>query len=347
VRQPRPAATLATLAAGAALSGCAAAPPGHASANAAHEARFDPTGLEERIFETASGSELSRDAMLERMARADVVYLGEKHDNARQHRLQVEVIEAMLVRGRRPSIAFEVFSREQTSVLMGYAEGGGPAEPDQLEAGIRQALGWADPRRDESWAFYGPLLDLARREHLHAAGIDLPRALRLRMARAGLEGLTGVERSLLAPSDFEDEAYAELVKGWLRESHCGFGDDAYLSRLYRTWLERNEAMAAAIDVTLADHEDQPVVVIVGSGHVRHGMGVPERLARRRPGIEQVNLAFVETRSGMRDAAAYFAPAEIGGRAFGPRHDYVWFTEPAGPFTDPCAAAHAPPGKSQR
>ena len=37
---------------------------------------------------------------------------------------------------------------------------------------------------------------------------------------------------------------------------------------------------------------------------------------------------IDVYRGDREPEAYFAPASIGGRAFGPRHDYIWFTAPS-------------------
>src|SRR5262245_58173308 len=50
-------------------------------------------------------------------ARADFVLLGETHDNPDHHRLQLELLEAMVRAGRRPAVALEQLDREHQAAL--------------------------------------------------------------------------------------------------------------------------------------------------------------------------------------------------------------------------------------
>ena len=292
------------------------------------------------VFDTGARAPVSREQLLDAMSEAQVVYLGEKHDNPHHHAWQQHVVESLVERGRRPAIALEVFSVEQTPVLMGYVQA--PAGARGLEDAVRRGLGWAGTERDESWEAYGPLVSLARAHGLAIAGIDLPKSLRLRVARVGVEGLSTVERALLSPSGFRDDAYARLVAQWLRDAHCGGGSDAYIGRLYESWVARNDTMALTIHRIVQDIDPEPVVVVLGAGHVRHDMGVPERLQALRPDVRQVNVSFVEVRDGVSEAGRYAGEAEVDGRAFGPRHRYLWFTVHTGAVDVGCGSGAGKP-----
>lgn len=308
-----------------------------AACSVTEERVSDP--LEERIFQSWDLSELSRDELSAKLDAASVIYLGEKHDNPRQHALQLDIVRALIASGRRPAIGFEVFSVSQTSLLMSYATGKAPkSDQGKLpppEDRLRQALGWGE-QRDRSWAFYGPLVQIAREYQLVIFGIDLPRPLRRRIARVGVDGLTKVERRLLDPTAPRSEAYADFMRARLKAMHCGHGSDAYIDRLFQNWVARNDTMATAISDIVAGQGGEPVVLILGAGHTQYNMGAYARVAELVPGIDQMNLAFREVAETPLPVDELLQAREFEGTRFGPDHEYVWFTARAGEQApDPC------------
>jgi len=308
-----------------------------AACSAPEERVSDP--LQERIFRSRDLVELSRGELIAKLDTASVIYLGEKHDNPRQHALQLDIVRTMIARGRRPAIGFETFSAGQTSLLMSYATGKVPkslqGKMPPPEERLRQALGWGK-QRDQSWAFYGPLVQIAREHELVIFGIDLPRPLRRRIARVGVDGLTKVEQRLLDATAPRSDAYADLMRARLKAMHCGHGADAYIDRLYQNWVARNDTMATAISDMVAGQDGEPVVVILGAGHTQHNMGAYARVAELVPGIEQVNLAFREVAETPLPVDELLHDREFEGTHFAPDHEYVWFTARAGePAPDPC------------
>src|SRR5215475_6430614 len=63
-----------------------------------------------RIWDTAAGEFIDRDALVDRLRRGRFVLLGEKHDNPDHHRLQTWLLRALVVAGRRPAVGFEMFN---------------------------------------------------------------------------------------------------------------------------------------------------------------------------------------------------------------------------------------------
>ena len=63
-----------------------------------------------RIYQPASGRFVSPSALIAALGRADIVLLGEKHDNADHHRLQDWVLRALIAKGRRPAVASAMFT---------------------------------------------------------------------------------------------------------------------------------------------------------------------------------------------------------------------------------------------
>jgi uncharacterized iron-regulated protein len=318
-----------------------------AACSAPEERASDP--LEERIFRSRDLGELSRKELLAKLDIAGVIYLGEKHDNPRQHALQLDIVRALIARGHRPAIGFEVFSVAETSLLMSYATAKVPkthqGKMPPPEERLRRALGWGK-QRDQSWAFYGPLVQIAREHRLVIVGIDLPRSLRRRIARVGIGGLTKVERRLLDPTAPRSDAYADLMRARLKAMHCGHGSDAYIDRLYQNWVARNDTMAAAISDMVAQQNGEPVVVILGAGHTQHNLGAYARVAELVPGIAQLNLAFREVAETPLAVDELLHAHEFEGTRYAPDHEYVWFTARAGePAPDPCERFGKKPEKT--
>lgn len=271
------------------------------------------------------GSELDRTSFILRLAAADVIYLGEQHGNPHHHAAQLRLVTDLVNGGRKPAIGFEVVSLTQTSDLMNYVFAPSSDDAEAPARRLRSELGWTVD--GDRWRDYGPLLEFARANKLRVAGIDLPRGLRRRISRVGSQGLSAVERTQLYDTGFADPAYREFMQGRLDEAHCGFAPPALLDRLYETWLARNDAMMTVITTLAAERPGEPVVVIVGGGHVVHNMGVFERVAQRAPQLRQINIGLRGEQAGV-SVPELFAPVEFAGRRFAPMHEIIWLTPAA-------------------
>ncbi|MGA1538637.1 MAG: ChaN family lipoprotein, partial [bacterium] len=101
----------------------------------------------ETIWNIESRKVVEQEELIEHFLGAEVIYLGEKHDNARQHEIQLQVLEALISKGKRPSIGFEFFTTGQTSLLMDFTQPSAPimnikSNDHNPESVLRQALGW-------------------------------------------------------------------------------------------------------------------------------------------------------------------------------------------------------------
>lgn len=320
-----PASMLPALLAALLLAGCAATPSA------------PPDPLIGQIVAGDSGARLEREALFARMAEADVVYLGEVHDNPHHQARQRDAVAALLAAGKAPTLAIEFFGSEQTGWLMDYAQ---PKEQGQMarsgpvsERILRRRVGW-DDEEDDRWTRYGPLLEMARDNRLPVLGIDLPPALRLRLQRVGHAGLSPVEVAQLPPASPDPAAYAAVMNDRLGQAHCGYGTPESIARLYDTWLARNDAMAAGIVAALEDADHHPVVVIVGAGHVEHDQSVVRRVAELRPGTHQLVVGLRPVTVPPRPLADHLAPTVRDGVDFGPDYGIFWFT-PLQEREDPC------------
>lgn len=113
------------------LTGCATpstpspAPPGPPAPAAQQggpwQSKLDATNpLVGRLWDTRARAFLDEDAMLRQANEADVVLLGEKHDNPDHHRLQARVLQG--VAARKPTVVLEMIERDQQEALDTYLQ---------------------------------------------------------------------------------------------------------------------------------------------------------------------------------------------------------------------------------
>lgn len=270
-------------------------------------------------------------ALLKKMESSDVIYLGETHDNSRHHHIEQQVIFQLVRQGLRPALGFEFFSREQTSHLLRYRNSGKKKGSDERHASeaaaeklLRTQLGW-ESNRELHWQRFLPILKKARELQLPIFGADLSGGLKVNLVRYGYDGLNGVEKLMVTRTTFDDPGHRDWMTERLRALHCGWGDSASIDRLYETWLARNEAMAEAIVAMVRENSGQPVVVIMGGGHLEHNLGVYERVQNLMPNARQLNIRMLQVRDNLTEPSDYFVSLVRDDRDYGPPHDYLWFT----------------------
>ncbi|MCZ6823948.1 MAG: ChaN family lipoprotein, partial [Deltaproteobacteria bacterium] len=70
-----------------------------------------------RIWDVNAGEFLTPREFMERAQRSRFLLLGEKHDHPDHHIIQAWIIRALVADGRRPVVAFEMFSPDQLPAL--------------------------------------------------------------------------------------------------------------------------------------------------------------------------------------------------------------------------------------
>lgn len=254
---------------------------------------------------------------------ADLLLLGETHDNADHHRLQARLVEAAGKAagsvGDRPAVVFEMIPADRAAALAEHLE----AHPDDA-AGMGEAVGWEE-RGWPDWAIYRPIAEAALAAGLPLRAGDLDTDLRKRIGREGLDALAEEERARLALDRPLPDDLAENLKATLRTSHCGMLPEQAVAAIFQVQRARDAALA---DAMLAQKR---AVLIAGRGHVRADYGVPWYLRTRAPQARILAVGFVEVAPGEESIGAYLAGEGEGEGAF----DYLWFT-PAGSVEDHCA-----------
>ncbi|MBU2454030.1 MAG: ChaN family lipoprotein, partial [Proteobacteria bacterium] len=235
--------------------------------------RNDP--LIGKIFNTRTTQSIDFDSLIQIIKSHDVIYLSEKHNNPDHHDIQQKIIRALIATGVKPLIGFEFFSMDDTPDLLNFVDSGTVTHSKKtekfIETDLRKKLGW-DTQSDKMWQYYFELLKIAKKETLEVAGIDLPTTLKKRITRKGIANITPIEKELIFSTNLSDDAYKDYMFSIFKDVHCGMGHEKMQSKLYDTWVARNDKMALSIS-RLHKHSKGPVIIIIGGGHTEYGLGV--------------------------------------------------------------------------
>lgn len=252
------------------------------------------------IRDLRSGEQLTPQQLLDRLATAPRVLLGEKHDNPDHHALELWLARALTERRPSGSVLMEIINpNQQARVAAAQAAAAKGEVPRDMLGVLAWQKGW-------DWSLYGPLVTWLVKQPapLLSANLDRSEIMRIYAEPPVLEGAhstaAGVRDVLL-----ED----------IRESHCGLLPASQLPAMLAVQQQRDRRMAERLKAA-----PEPALLIAGGFHARRDLGVPLHLEDlgAGQGLQVLMLA------------------EVGRTVAPVQADYVWYT-PALPPTDHCAA----------
>lgn len=233
----------------------------------------------QRVFDSAASQFTDFEAMVAALAKADVVFVGEQHDDPNTHRLERALLEGLVRRRGDVILSLEMFERDVQDRLDHFRAGHLP-EADFLAA-------------SRPWPRYGtdykPLVDFAVAHQWPVVAANIPRPFASEISKSGL-GVLGqkpeAERAWFArdwqcPTD--DEYYRRFKE--VMGTHV---DAAEMDRYYASQCLKDETMAESIAMSwsaaaTAKPGVRPLVVHYnGSFHSDYGLGTAARVRRRMP-----------------------------------------------------------------
>ena len=244
------------------------------------------------------------DVPLDRLRQADIVILGEVHDNPHHHEGQAALIRRIAPR----SVVFEMLSDRQAALVR--------VDRDTDFEALAETIGWAEG----GW----PDFDLYRPVFAALQGISVfgaaakPENVR-RAVLTGAAAVFGDRAELFGLDRNLRESQARARRQLQFEAHCRAVPEDRLDAMVEAQRYRDAVFADAV-LRALDSEGAPVVLITGSGHARRDWAVPALIAKARPDADVVALAFLE-RGADQDIRNRF--------------DFTVITDPA-ERTDPCA-----------
>jgi uncharacterized iron-regulated protein len=227
----------------------------------------------ELIYALPEGQKRSFQELLTSLDGAQVIFVGEIHDQVEHHRIQLRVLQELLRKEKDVVVGMEMFERSQQPILDRWSQ-------DLLTEGeFRKEVGW-ESRWGMDYGLYRGILDEIRSHRLKFLGLNVDRELVRKVAQGGIEGLSPEERRTLPEMDLTNQEHRAYIAS-VYKHHEG-GSAKNFECFYQAQCLWDEGMAETLSDFLRSSEGQgrTVLVLVGNGHVAFDFGIPKRLHRR-------------------------------------------------------------------
>ena len=235
-----------------------------------------PAGAQSALSSTQQ-QQVSQPEILQELAKADVVYLGETHDRPEDHNAQLEIIQQLYRRNHKVAIAMEMFQRPYQGVIDNYLAG--KITESQLLEQSEYNRRWGFP-----WEYYAPILKFAKKYQLPVLALNTPTEVTRKVARRGLESLTSADRQYIPPISeirTDNAEYRQMIlDAYKQHQAIAHGSSDNFERFFTAQVLWDETMADKIAQFLKTNPDYQVVVLAGQAHIVYGYGIPSRVARR-------------------------------------------------------------------
>ncbi len=224
------------------------------------------------ILHVPTGVDLTHEQLIDLLATARIVYVGESHDNIRHHRIQLDILHALADRmPGKVAVGMEMFQRPAQPELDRWSRG----DIDENAFLTTWYENWT-----EDYDYYRDILMFIRDRHIPLLALNASERTARALADGGHEALPTEERASIPEIDTTDPFHRRQMEAVFGAHAKGAGFEAF----YRTMLLWDETMAqtAADFVTGPAGRDKILVVFAGGGHVAYGFGIPRRVFRRAP-----------------------------------------------------------------
>lgn len=224
------------------------------------------------LVEASTGKSIDAEAFLAALRTKRVVYVGERHDEPLDHGVQYAILRQLHRYEPSLAIGMEMFQVPFQEPLTKWSAGL-----------IDETVLRRETEYDERWGFdfgmYRPILEYARNQGIRVIALNAPRELSYAVAKDGVSSLSPEQASALPELDLDDEAHRALF-----DTEFDIGDHAAedaIEQYYAAQVVWDETMGSRVAETLADPAGpQKMIVFAGRVHVKFGLGIPDRAAKR-------------------------------------------------------------------
>ncbi len=249
--------------------------------------------IPQRVYDSKDKRFSDFEAMLAELAKADVVFVGEQHDDPATHKLERAILDGLLRRKVVATISLEMFERDVQQSLNEYLAG-----KLSEEAFLKTSRPWPRYATD-----YRPLVEIARAHNWPVIASNVPRRLASQVSRQSLDSINSLpeaDRKLVAaqfqcPFDDYFKRFTEAMSSHpagdakpneKKDEKKVAEEKAMVERFYFAQCVKDETMAEAISAAIPPaNAVQPKNVIVhynGAFHSDYKLGTAARVIRRSP-----------------------------------------------------------------
>jgi uncharacterized iron-regulated protein len=232
-----------------------------------------------KVFD-ADGKEVRFNKALNALAKADVVFFGEQHNDPISHWLELRVLQGLYERDQNLALAMEMFEADDQIPLSEYLAG--TIEERHL---LKEVKMWDNYSTD-----YKPLVEFAKRKKLPVIASNVPRRYANLVYRKGissLDSLPSLAKEWIAPLpitiDLELACYKSMITSMGSHSSVGTAEN----------MARSQAVK---DATMAHfilkNAGKKIYHVNGAYHSQSGEGILWYLKKAKPGISIATIQVV-------------------------------------------------------
>jgi uncharacterized iron-regulated protein len=252
------------------------------------------------IISTQQSAAVSFEALLEDLQNSRVIYLGEKHTSQEDHRIQLEVIQALFQKFPNLAVGMEMFDHSYQEVLDQWSVG----KLDQKDF-IQKVHWYANWRYD--FSLYKDILEFIKDNRLRLVGLNIPNHIPPKIREGGIESLRDDEKKHLPQQlELSNTAHRDYVQKVFEGHGHHFRGEVEFDNFYAAQVVWEDGMAAAIAENL---NNDVMVVLAGNGHIQFKYGIPDRA------FKLTGAAFTT-----------IYPAATGAEVEPDIADYIWVTK---------------------
>src|SRR5688500_9788144 len=229
-----------------------------------------------KIFDS-KGNPVAFEQIILSIKESDVVFLGEQHDDAVGHSLQMQIFKSGFDKyrnDRKIALSLEMFERDVQTVLDEYLK-----DLITEKKFLDDSRPWGNYKTD-----YRPLVEFAKENKLEVIAANAPRRyvnMVSRLGRNSLDNLSPEAKRWLAPLPFGEasEAYAKKFNALMgKMSDAAVAHNPMLAS-QTLW---DATMAHSIAKSLKGNKDKLIFHLNGSFHTENRLGAVEHLLKYRP-----------------------------------------------------------------
>ena len=234
------------------------------------------------ILRVRDGAVISFDRMIQEIRNADIVFVGEVHDEPAHHDLELRIIRSFHESDLPLSVGLEMFRSDSQQDLNSWVSGS--SSPEQFLSSYYD--NWRQP-----WPAYRGIFLYAREHQIPLVGLNIPPDITKAVARSGFLALNAEQKQKLPPgiSCNIDPTYMQFI----RQAYAGHSQQE--DKRFLNFCEAQMVWDKSMAWKLIEHQRQypgkTTIVLSGVGHAWK-RGIPEQVAEQSSFTYKVVLPLI-------------------------------------------------------
>ena len=241
-------------------------------------------------FSDAKGQELTATQLAQKLAKYDVVFFGEYHDQSEIHKSEIDLLEALhKIKGEKLALSMEMFEVDNQGRLDSFLAG-------QLNEAdfLATSRPWPNYKAD-----YAPLVNFAKEQKMPVVAANVPRFLAAHVAKnnASTAGIAEQYQKWLPKKTYAPEgAYKDKFYAQMNSPEAPMKmPPARLAAVYAAQCLKDDKMAESIAAFSDEHQNMQVLHINGCFHSDGHLGTAQKLEALRPKLKVAVITPLERR----------------------------------------------------